>query len=43
LTAVDVNLSALKGKTVQFMLAVLANGPATDDWAIWSSPRIEHP
>ncbi len=43
LLAVDVNLSSLRGKTVQFMLAVLANGSETDDWAIWSSPRIEHP
>ncbi len=43
LIAVDVNLSSLKGKTVQLMLAVLASGAATDDWAIWSSPRIEHP
>ncbi|MGB9672797.1 MAG: NBR1-Ig-like domain-containing protein [Anaerolineales bacterium] len=43
LIAVDVNLSGLKGKAVQFMLAVLANGAPEEDWAIWSSPRIEHP
>jgi hypothetical protein len=43
LLTVDVDLSSLKGKTVQFMLAVLAAGSPTDDWAVWSSPRIEHP
>jgi len=43
LLSVDVDLSSLKGKTVQFMLAVLASGSAIDDWAVWSSPRIEHP
>jgi hypothetical protein len=43
LLVVDVDLSSLKGKTVQFMLAVLAGSTSTDDWAIWSSPRIEHP
>jgi hypothetical protein len=40
---VDVDLSSLKGRTVQFMLAVLASGDSSDDWAVWSSPRIEHP
>lgn len=43
LLAVDVNLSEYKGQTVQFMLAVLAYGAETEDWAIWSSPRVEHP
>ncbi|MCX8062715.1 MAG: NBR1-Ig-like domain-containing protein [Anaerolineales bacterium] len=43
LLTVDVNLSRLQGKTVQFMLAVLADGDPTGDWAIWSSPRIERP
>jgi hypothetical protein len=40
--AVDIDLSSLKGKTVQFSLAVLADGPSQDDWAIWNSLRIEH-
>jgi hypothetical protein len=38
---VEVDLSGLRGKTVKFILAVLADGAATDDWAIWNSPRIE--
>ncbi len=40
---VDVSLARLQGKTVQWMLAVLADGDAVGDWAIWSSPRIERP
>jgi|YNPBryunderm2012_1023409.scaffolds.fasta_scaffold00767_3 hypothetical protein len=43
LMTIEVNLSSLKGKTVQFMLAVLADGDASGDYAIWSSPRIERP
>lgn len=41
LKSVDVDLSSLKGKTVKFVLATLANGPATQDWAVWVNPRIE--
>jgi hypothetical protein len=37
---VDVDLSGLAGHTVQFTLAVLANGPASQDWAVWVSPRV---
>lgn len=40
---IDINLSSLAGKNVQFILAVLANGPSTDDSAIWVSPRVEIP
>ena len=40
---IDVNLSSLAGKNVQFILAALANGPSTDDSAIWVSPRVEIP
>ncbi len=40
---VDFNLSSISGKTVQFALAVLANGPPTEDRAVWVSPRIELP
>jgi hypothetical protein len=40
---IDVNLSSLAGKNVQFVLAVLANGAETDDSAIWVSPRVEIP
>jgi hypothetical protein len=35
--SIDVDLSALKGETVHFYLIVLANGGASEDWAIWSS------
>ncbi len=37
---VDVDLSSLKGKTIQFMLAVVADGSPDDDKAVWVSPRI---
>jgi len=40
---VDFNLSSISGKTVQFALAVLANGPADQDKAVWVSPRIQLP
>ncbi len=40
---VDVDLSSLAGKTVQFALAVLANGPADQDWAVWINPRVGLP
>jgi hypothetical protein len=37
---VDVDISSLAGHTVQFTLAVLANGSASQDWAVWVSPRV---
>jgi hypothetical protein len=40
---VDVDLSSIAGKTVQFALAVLANGSAGQDWAIWVSPEVRIP
>ena len=40
MTPVDVSLAALNGKSVQFVLAVKANGSTTDNWAIWNSARI---
>ncbi len=40
---IDVDLSSIAGKNVQFALAVLANGPADDDSAVWVSPRIQVP
>jgi len=40
---IDVDLSSLGAKTVQFELAVLANGSAGQDWAVWVSPRVELP
>ena len=41
--AVDVNLTPLAGKTVEFVLAVLANGSATQDLAVWVAPQIAIP
>lgn len=41
--AVDVNLTPLAGKTLEFVLAVLANGPATQDTAVWVAPQIAIP
>jgi len=42
LLPVDIDLSGLKGTSVQFALTVKADGSSQDDWAIWNSPRIEH-
>ena len=39
----DIDLSSIAGRTVQIALAVLANGPADQDWAVWISPRVELP
>lgn len=41
LLPVDLDLADLKGKKVQFVLSVLADGSTQDNWAIWNSPRIE--
>jgi hypothetical protein len=38
--AVDVDLSALAGKKVNFVLQVVTNGPPNQDWAHWVNPRI---
>jgi len=40
---VDVDLTSIAGKNVQFALAVLANGSASQDLAIWVSPRVALP
>jgi hypothetical protein len=43
LKSVDVDLTSLAGKNVQIALAVLANGPADQDWAVWIAPQIKIP
>jgi hypothetical protein len=43
LVDIDVDLSSLAGRTVQFVLAVVANGSALQDQAVWVSPRVELP
>jgi hypothetical protein len=39
---VDIDLSSLAGKNVNFILTVLANGPATGDRAMWVGAKIVH-
>ncbi len=41
LITVDLDLSSLAGHTVQFVLAVMANGSSGQDWAVWINPRVE--
>ncbi|MGH2622005.1 MAG: NBR1-Ig-like domain-containing protein [Anaerolineales bacterium] len=41
--SLDIDLSSFAGKSVEFVLAVLANGPASQDWAFWLAPRIVGP
>ena len=43
LKSIDVDLTPLKGKTVEFVLAVLANGSSAQDWAVWIQPQIAIP
>lgn len=40
LISVNKDLSSLAGHTVQFVLEVLANGSAGQDWAVWINPQI---
>jgi hypothetical protein len=43
LTSVDVNLTPLAGKKLEFIFAILANGSSTQDWAVWIKPQIAIP
>ncbi|MEK6588457.1 MAG: NBR1-Ig-like domain-containing protein [Chloroflexota bacterium] len=43
LQSLDLDLSPLAGKSVEFVLAVLANGPSNQDWAFWLAPRVVGP
>lgn len=36
----DLDLSSLAGKNVEFSLAVMANGSPQQDWAFWWQPKI---
>jgi len=40
---VDVDLSSIAGRNVQLALAILANGPADQDWAVWINPQVALP
>jgi hypothetical protein len=37
---VNIDLSSLSGEKVKFILSVLANGSAHEDYAVWINPRI---
>jgi len=39
----NVDLSSLAGQKVDFTLTVWANGPSSQDWAIWLNARIVRP
>lgn len=39
----NVDLSSLAGRSVEFVLAVLSNGASNQDWAFWLAPRIVGP
>lgn len=41
--SIDVDLTSLKGKTVEFILQVSANGSSAQDWAVWVRPQIALP
>ena len=43
LKPVDVNLTSIAGKTVEFILAIRANGTSAQDWAVWIRPQIALP
>jgi hypothetical protein len=42
LTAIDLDLTSLKGKTLRFVLVVKAGNSSADDWAVWNSLGVEH-
>jgi hypothetical protein len=42
-TRIDIDLSALAGKSVKFFLGVRADGSARDDAAFWLLPQIYRP
>jgi len=43
LKSIDVDLTPIKGKKVEIILAVLANGTSAQDWAVWVKPQIAIP
>lgn len=42
LREIDIDLTSLKGKNIQFILLASANGIFDEDKAVWLAPRIEH-
>jgi len=43
LKSVDVDLSGLANKNIEFILEVQANGSSGQDWAVWVSPEVKIP
>jgi hypothetical protein len=43
LISIDIDLSGLVGRKVEFILNVDAHGSSGQDWAVWVDPRIERP
>ena len=43
LTSISVDLTSLAGKSVEFILAIQANGSSAQDWAVWVKPQIALP
>ncbi len=41
--SLDIDLSALAGKNVEFMLQIESDSDAGEDWPVWVQPRIEKP
>lgn len=41
LTSINIDLSDLSGKTIEFILSVSANGSSNDDNAVWFVPHID--
>jgi hypothetical protein len=39
---IDMSLTPLANQNIELVLAVIANGPADGDWAMWVNPRVEH-
>lgn len=40
-TDIDLSLTPLANENIELILAVIANGSAEGDWAVWVSPRVE--
>ena len=43
LQTIDIDLSSYADERATFMLEVTANGPSSQDWAVWLEARIIHP
>lgn len=40
-TDIDLSLTPLANENIELVLAVIANGPADGDYAVWVNPRVE--